>query len=119
MPAVPGKAHFVTAITVHAPRRPYVGFVDRNRSLRFSRSTFLRNALEPRHAGLPFAWPAVAGPARLPLEDMAHDADWISLAAAAWACAIRRMRSTRSAGRKVSLTSTDCTPQFSRSRAGA
>src|SRR5256885_11659934 len=53
------------------------------------------------------------------VEHLAHDADCMSLATAAWVCAIRRMRSTRSAGRRVSLTSTDCTPQFSRSRAGA
>src|SRR6478752_1506750 len=43
------KAHFVTAITVR-----YGPFVDRYRSVRFSRSTFLRNDLEPRACGASF-----------------------------------------------------------------
>src|SRR6266480_1833189 len=54
MPAVPGKAHFVTAITAHAPGRRHGWLVDRYRSVRFSRSTFLRNDLEPRVCGASF-----------------------------------------------------------------
>src|SRR5262245_45683168 len=44
-----------------------------------------------------------------------HDAASILLTAY-FVCISRRMRSTRSAGRNFSLTSTDCTPEFSRSR---
>src|SRR5262249_20308906 len=45
-----------------------------------------------------------------------HDAASISLLTGGLLCTCRRMRSTRSAGWNLSLTSTDCTPEFSRSR---
>src|SRR5262245_27219708 len=45
-----------------------------------------------------------------------HDAASIPLLTAGFVCTSRRMRSTRSAGRNLSLTSTDCTPEFNRSR---
>src|SRR5262249_13595961 len=45
-----------------------------------------------------------------------HDAASISLLTAGLLCTSRRMRSTRSAGRNLSLTSTNWTPAFSRSR---
>src|SRR5262249_53511423 len=45
-----------------------------------------------------------------------HDAAFIPLLPAGFVCTSRRMRSTRSAGRNLSLTSTDCTPEFNRSR---
>src|SRR5262249_52329760 len=45
-----------------------------------------------------------------------HDAASIPLLAAGFFCTSRRTRSTSSAGRNLSLTSTDCTPEFSRSR---
>src|SRR5262245_66466277 len=45
-----------------------------------------------------------------------HDAASISLLTAGLLCTSRRMRSTRSAGRNLSLTSTDCTPEFNRAR---
>jgi hypothetical protein len=43
-----------------------------------------------------------------------YDAASIPLLAGRPVCTSRRMRSTRSAGRNVSLTSTDCTPEFNR-----
>src|SRR5262249_9223777 len=45
-----------------------------------------------------------------------HDAASISLLTAGLLCTSRRMRSTRSAGRNLSLTSTDCTPEFNLAR---
>src|SRR5262245_14888014 len=45
-----------------------------------------------------------------------HDAASISLLAGGLLCTNRRMRSTRSAGRNLSLTSTNWTPAFNRSR---
>src|SRR5262249_1533514 len=45
-----------------------------------------------------------------------HDAASISLLTAGLLCTNRRMRSTRSAGRNLSLTSTNWTPAFNRSR---
>src|SRR6516165_10878829 len=45
-----------------------------------------------------------------------HDAASIPLITSGFFCASRRMRSTRSAGRNLSLTSTDCTPELSRAR---
>src|ERR1700730_867155 len=48
-----------------------------------------------------------------------HDADSMPPLTAARVSASRRMRSTRSAGRKVSLTSTDWTPEFNSSRSSA
>src|SRR5262249_35298846 len=51
------------------------------------------------------------------LKHFGHDADSMPLATAARVTTSRRMRSTRSPGRNVSLTSTDWTPQFNRSRA--
>src|SRR5215831_13403790 len=45
-----------------------------------------------------------------------HDAASIPLPMVGFVCTSRRTRSTRSAGRNLSLTSTDCTPEFSRSR---
>src|SRR4029450_663265 len=45
-----------------------------------------------------------------------HDAASIPLLTAGVLCTSRRMRSTRSAGRNLSLTSTDCPPAFNRSR---
>src|SRR5262245_13018843 len=45
-----------------------------------------------------------------------HDPGSIPLITSGFFCASRRMRSTRSAGRNLSLTSTDCTPEFSRAR---
>src|SRR5262245_16930740 len=52
----------------------------------------------------------------LDVEHFGHDAASIPLLTKGLLCTSRRMRSTRSAGRKVSLTSTDCTPEFNRSR---
>src|SRR5262249_29897550 len=48
-----------------------------------------------------------------------HDAASIPLLTAGFVCTSRRMCSTRSAGRNLSLTSTDCTPEFNRSRSFA
>src|SRR6266550_4370203 len=45
-----------------------------------------------------------------------HDAASISLLTAGLLCTSRRMRSTKSAGWNLSLTSTDCTPEFNRAR---
>src|SRR6516165_12491259 len=45
-----------------------------------------------------------------------HDAVSIPLITSDFLCTSRRMRSTRSAGRNLSLTSTDCTPEFNRAR---
>src|SRR5215470_17229954 len=45
-----------------------------------------------------------------------HDAASSSLLMAGLLCTSRRMRSTSSAGCNLSLTSTDCTPEFSRAR---
>src|SRR5215472_9783765 len=45
-----------------------------------------------------------------------HDAASISPLTAGLLCTNRRMRSTRSAGRNLSLTSTDCTPEFNLAR---
>src|SRR5215469_8096664 len=45
-----------------------------------------------------------------------HDAASIALLTAGFLCTSRRMRSTRSAGRNLSLTSTNWTPAFDRSR---
>src|SRR5262245_64707011 len=45
-----------------------------------------------------------------------HDAASISLLTGGLLCTCRRMRSTRSAGWNLSLTSKDCTPEFSRLR---
>src|SRR6266498_4768864 len=45
-----------------------------------------------------------------------HDAASISLLTAGLLCTSRRMRSTRSAGRNLSLTSTNCTPAFNLAR---
>src|SRR5262249_42551776 len=45
-----------------------------------------------------------------------HDAASISLLTEGLLCTSRRMRSTRSAGRNLSLTSTNWTPAFNRSR---
>src|SRR5262245_66130373 len=45
-----------------------------------------------------------------------HDAASVPLLTAGLLCTSRRMRSTRSAGRNLSLTSTNCTPAFNRSR---
>src|SRR5262249_58394094 len=45
-----------------------------------------------------------------------HDAASIPLITSGFFCTSRRMRSTRSAGRNISLTSTDCTPEFNRAR---
>src|SRR5262245_19888054 len=45
-----------------------------------------------------------------------HDAASILLLTAGFICTSRRTRSTKSAGRNLSLTSTDCTPEFNRSR---
>src|SRR5262249_61103910 len=45
-----------------------------------------------------------------------HGATSIRLLTAGFLCTSRRMRSTRSAGRNLSLTSTNCTPAFNRSR---
>src|SRR5262245_21807557 len=50
------------------------------------------------------------------VEDLDHDAASIALATGALAWSSRRMRSTSSVGRNISLTSTDCTPEFNRSR---
>jgi hypothetical protein len=49
--------------------------------------------------------------------DFSHDADTIAVLAAARLSASRRMRSTKPGGRNVSLSSTDRTPEFNRSRA--
>src|SRR3979409_2469948 len=48
-----------------------------------------------------------------------HDAASAPLSTAGLVCTSRRMRSTNSAGRNVSLTNTDCTPEFNRSRSFA
>src|SRR6266513_157402 len=48
-----------------------------------------------------------------------HDAASISLRTGGLLCTSRRMRSTRSAGWNLSLTSTSCTPAFNRSRSCA
>src|SRR5215216_1314912 len=48
-----------------------------------------------------------------------HDAASIPLMTSGFFCTSRRMRSTRSAGRNLSLTSTNCTPAFNRSRSFA
>src|SRR5438093_3191101 len=48
-----------------------------------------------------------------------HDAASIPLRTAALLCTSRRMRSTRSAGWNLSLTNTNCTPAFNRSRSFA
>src|SRR5712691_6307242 len=54
------------------------------------------------------------------VEHSGHDAASIWLiTGGGFRCANRRMQSTRSAGRNCSLTSTDCTPEFSRSRSFA
>src|SRR5262249_28880042 len=45
-----------------------------------------------------------------------HDAASISLLTAGLLCTSRRMRSTKSAGRNLSLTSTNCTPAFNLAR---
>src|SRR5262245_40543397 len=45
-----------------------------------------------------------------------HDAASIPLMSTGFLCTSRRMRSTRSAGRNLSLTSTNWTPAFNRSR---
>src|SRR5215469_5986095 len=45
-----------------------------------------------------------------------HDAASISALTGDLLCTNRRMRSTRSAGRNLSLTSTDCTPEFNLAR---
>src|SRR5262245_8999487 len=50
------------------------------------------------------------------IENLGHDAASISLLTGGLLCTTRRMRSTRSAARNVSLTSTVCTPEFNRSR---
>src|SRR5262249_18311872 len=52
------------------------------------------------------------------VKDLDHDAASIPLTAvsACSACTSLRMRSTRSTGPNASLTSTDCTPEFKRSR---
>src|SRR5262249_25350768 len=48
-----------------------------------------------------------------------HDAASIPLLTAGFVCTSRRIRSTSSAGRNLSLTSTDCRPEFNRSRSFA
>src|SRR5262249_48937566 len=53
------------------------------------------------------------------VENLDHDAAPMALTPAGWPCTSRRMRSTSSAGRKVSLTRTDCTPEFRRARSSA
>src|SRR5262245_58408144 len=53
------------------------------------------------------------------LENLDHDAASMALRTAGLPCTRRRMRSTSSAGRKVSLTRTDCTPEFRRARSSA
>src|SRR6516162_1270280 len=50
------------------------------------------------------------------VKQFGHDAASISVLTGDLLCTSRRMRSTRSAGRNRSLTSTDCTPEFSRAR---
>src|SRR5262245_48118388 len=50
------------------------------------------------------------------IENLGHDAASILLTTGGLPCATRRMRSTRSAARNVSLTNTVCTPELSRSR---
>src|SRR5262245_49797316 len=50
------------------------------------------------------------------IENLGHDAASILLVTGGWLCTTRRMRSTRSAARNVSLTSTVCTPEFNLSR---
>src|SRR5262249_56398691 len=53
------------------------------------------------------------------VKQFGHDAASISLLTAGLLCTSRRMRSTRSAGRNLSLTSTNRTPAFNRSRSFA
>src|SRR4029453_8236880 len=50
------------------------------------------------------------------IENFGHDAASIPLMTGGLPCTTRRMRSTRSAARNVSFTSTVCTPEFNRSR---
>src|SRR5262245_41507804 len=50
------------------------------------------------------------------IENFGHDAASIPLVTGGWLCTTRRMRSTRSVARNVSLTSTVCTPEFNLSR---
>src|SRR5215475_8001463 len=50
------------------------------------------------------------------VKQFGHDAASISLLTAGFLCTSRRMRSTRSAGRNLSLTSTNWTPAFNRAR---
>src|SRR5712691_4096957 len=50
------------------------------------------------------------------VKNLDHDAVSILLMTGGLLCTSRRMRSTRSAGRNMSLTRTDCTPEFRRSR---
>src|SRR5262245_6954383 len=50
------------------------------------------------------------------IKNLGHDTASISLLTGGLLCTTRRMRSTRSAARNVSLTSTVCTPEFNRSR---
>src|SRR5262249_37484850 len=50
------------------------------------------------------------------IKNLGHDAASIPLMTWSLLCRTRRMRSTRSAARNVSLTSTVCTPEFIRSR---
>src|ERR1700730_11569961 len=52
----------------------------------------------------------------LDVKHYGHDAAFISLLTEGLLCTSRRMRSTRSAGRNLSLTSTNWTPAFNRSR---
>src|SRR5437660_11645933 len=48
------------------------------------------------------------------VKHLGHDAASIPLLTAGFVCTSLRTRSTRSAGRNLSLTTTDWTPQFSR-----
>src|SRR5262245_23949503 len=50
------------------------------------------------------------------IENLGHDAASIPLVTGGGFCTTRRMRSTRSVARNVSLTSTVCTPEFNLSR---
>src|SRR5262249_33952184 len=52
----------------------------------------------------------------LDVKHFGHDAASISLLTAVLLCTSRRMRSTSSAGWNLSLTSTDCTPEFNLAR---
>src|SRR5262245_3183633 len=50
------------------------------------------------------------------IKNLGHDAASIPLMTGGWPCTTRRMRSTKSVARHVSLTSTVCTPEVNLSR---